>query len=184
MATPLEIHLLGRHYDSSLYKHQMLYQPDPDFLCGSVLTVDLHNLSGQCVGFQQYRPDVLSKKCNDPRDSRYFTYTPKGVNAVWGLETLDRLKPDLYIVEGLFKASTLHMLGYNAVAVLGATPKPMRQWLSLMPYNLIAIGDNDKAGEKLVGMFGGFTLDKDLDEYTLEELREILCTIHQTKVGC
>jgi DNA primase len=141
----------------------------------SILTVYLNNLSGQFVGYQQYRPLETAKRLNDPRESRYFTYSPKDTTAVWGLETLDRSKDKLYIVEGIFKASTLHMLGHNAIAVLTSHPKAMKSWLHTLPFELIGIGDNDKAGKGIISVAGkGFQLERDVDEYDLEELQEIL----------
>jgi hypothetical protein len=165
MTVDLCKHLLSRNYDPSRYKNQVLDQVD------NILTVYLTNLSGQFVGFQQYRPEEQAKRLNDPRLSRYFTYSPRGVNACWGLETLDPSKKDLYLVEGIFKASTLHMLGYNALALLTSHPKPMKSWLHTMNYNLVGIGDNDKAGCGIIKVAGkGFKLDKDVDEYKLEDL--------------
>lgn len=162
-------HLLTRNYDPSRYVNQVLDIQD------NILTVYLTNLVGQFVGFQQYRPEEEAKRLNDPRLSRYFTYNQRGVNACWGLETLDTRKEDLYLVEGIFKASTLHMLGYNALALLTSHPKPMKSWLHTMNYNLIGIGDNDKAGSGIINVAGkGFKLGKDVDEYSLCELEKIL----------
>lgn len=168
-------HLLSRNYDPSKYTNQALDTQD------NILTVYLTNLSGQFVGFQQYRPEEEAKRLNDPRLSRYFTYSQRGVNACWGLETLDPTKKDLYLVEGIFKASTLHMLGYNALALLTSHPKSMKSWLHTMNYNLIGIGDNDKAGDGIINVARkGFKLDKDVDEYSLCELEEILHEMRKT----
>lgn len=165
----LHKHLLSRNYDPSRYINQVL---DTD---ENILTVYLTNLAGQFVGFQQYRPEEEAKRLNDPRLSRYFTYSQRGVNACWGLETLYSSKKDLYLVEGIFKASALHMLGYNALALLTSHPKPMKSWLHTMNYNLIGIGDNDKAGDGIINAAGkGFKLERDVDEYSLEDLEEIL----------
>ncbi|AEO14572.1 hypothetical protein MT_57026 [Pseudomonas phage phiPto-bp6g] len=162
-------HLLSRNYDPTRYVNQVLD------IENSVLTVYLTNLAGQIVGFQQYRPLVTSKKLNDPRDARYFTYYQRGVNACWGLETIDPSKKDLYLVEGIFKASALHMLGYNALALLTSNPKPMKSWLHTLNHNLIGIGDNDKAGKGMIRIAGdGFQSEKDLDEYTLIELESVI----------
>lgn len=162
-------HLLTRNYDPTRYVNQVLDMDE------AVLTVYLTNLSGQFSGFQQYRPTVESKRLNDPRDARYFTYSQRGVNACWGLETLDRRKKDLFLVEGIFKASALHMLGYNALALLTANPKPMKSWLHTLPYNLIGIGDNDKAGKGMIRIAGkGFQSELDLDEYNLTDLKQLI----------
>lgn len=162
-------HLLQRNYDPSRYVNQVL---DTD---ECVLSVYLTNLSGRFVGFQQYRPLVKEKRVNHAREARYYTYSQRGVSACWGLETLDPCKEDLYVVEGVFKASALHMLGHNALALLTSNPKPMKSWLHTLPYNLIGIGDNDKAGKGMMKIAGqGFQSDLDLDEYTLTELEELL----------
>jgi hypothetical protein len=162
-------HLLSRNFDPTRYKNLVL---DTD---NCVLTVYLTNLNGQFVGYQQYRPDVEFKRLNLPNEARYFTYSQRGVSACWGLETLDPSKKDLYLVEGIFKSSALHMLGYNALALLTSNPKPMKSWLHTLPYNLIGIGDNDKAGKGMIKIAGkGFQSEKDLDEYSLEELEQCL----------
>lgn len=162
-------HLLSRNYDPSRYVNQSL-----DF-DASILTVYLHNLAGQFVGFQRYNPAVTNKKTNNASDGRYYTICQRGVTSVWGLETLNPDKEDLYIVEGVFKASALHMLGYNALAMLSSNPKPAHSWLHTLPYRIIGIGDNDKAGKGMVKIAGrGFQSELDLDEYTLEELDELI----------
>lgn len=167
-------HLLGRNFDPTRYKNLVL---DTD---GCVLTVYLNNLAGQFCGYQQYRPDVEFKRLNLPNEARYFTYSQRGVNACWGLETLDPTKKDLYLVEGIFKASALHCLGLNALALLTSNPKPMKSWLHTLPYNLIGIGDNDKAGRGMIKIAGkGFQSELDLDEYSLEELQ---CVLQSSKL--
>ena len=168
-------HLLSRNYDPTRYRNQVL-----DF-DNKVLTVYLTNLSGQFVGFQQYRPEVEFKRLNLPNEARYFTYSQRGVSACWGLETLDTSKKDLYVVEGIFKASALHCLGHNALALLTSNPKPMRSWLHTLPYNLIGVGDNDKAGRDMPKIAcKGFQSEYDLDEYTLEELHNLLESKRET----
>lgn len=162
-------HLLSRNYDPTRYVNQVLDFDD------EVLTVYLSNLAGQFVGFQQYRSKVSAKKTNHPHDARYFTHSQRGVNACWGLETLDPEKDTLYLVEGIFKASTLHMLGYNALALLTSNPKPMKSWLHTLNHNLIGIGDNDAAGSGIIRIAGkGYKLERDIDEYTLDELPGML----------
>ena len=162
-------HLLTRNYDPSRYVNQVL-----DF-DNEVLTVYLTNLAGQLVGYQQYRPNVLEKRTNHPSEARYFTYSPRGVNACWGLEVLDPNKRDVYLVESVFKASSLHMLGYNAIALLTSHPKPMKSWLHTLNHNLIGIGDNDKAGDGIIKVAGkGYKLEKDIDEYDLPTLQGLL----------
>lgn len=162
-------HLLQRNYDPSRYKNQVLDCRN------SILSVYLTNLCGQFVGFQQYRPLVSDKRTNNASEGRYFTFSQRGVNACWGVETLDPIKKDLYIVEGIFKASALHMIGENALALLTSRPVPMQSWLHTLPYNVIGIGDNDKAGKGMIEIAGqGFQSPVDLDELCLEDLDKLI----------
>lgn len=180
----LSSHLFDRHLFVPAYTNIHLYQPDPDSLVGSVATVLLTDYTGHLTGYQQYRPDITCKKTNDSKLARYFTYVPRGTIGVWGLERFNPDKKDIYIVEGTFKAATLHCLGYNAIAVLTNKPKQHRhdlERLRLLGYNLIAIGDSDKAGEALVdyidsinGAEVGFITSKDLDEYDWPDIVDIL----------
>ena len=161
----LRQHLIERHFDPNLYHNIVLDDEN------QLLTVYLHNLSGQLTGYQQYNPNSTDKRTNFKDEARYYTYRTDGHIAVWGLELLDPLKPVCFVVEGIFKAAVLHRLGFNAIAVLCNNPKQMRSWFKVLPYRLFAIGDNDEAGLKLVNMIGeGTRLEKDLDEYSLSEI--------------
>lgn len=163
-------HLLSRNYDPSRYNGQFI---DP---VERVVYLYLYNLSGQMVGIQQYRPDVKEKRLNDPREGRYFTRASRDAIAVWGLETYDANKRLLFVVEGVFKAATLHSLGLNAIAVLTCNPVKMESWLNLLKqkHDVIAIGDNDVAGMMLVEIVGrGFRSD-DIDELPLDDVDDLI----------
>ena len=98
---------------------------------------------------------------------KYYKYLPREVDGVFGLDLLNSLDRNIYITEGIFKAAKLHNLGYNSIAVLTSSPKRLRPWLYIMKqtWNLIAIGDNDKAGKGLIDMIGkGFQSPIDIDE--------------------
>lgn len=167
----LKQHLKERGMDPDLYKPAYGYS-------ASKVTFYLYNLTGQIVGYQHYRPFAGKKKLkNDPKLGKYYTYCPKETIAVFGLETLDKRKKKLYVTEGIFKAAVLHRLGFNAIAVLTSTPKPMKRWFRLLreTYDVVAIGDADDAGRKLVTTVGkGFQSPTDLDEMTDEAILELL----------
>lgn len=171
MMTNLEQHLISRGMDPT--KYHVSYDD-----AEGVVTFYLYNLSGQIVGYQQYRPDQPSKKKkNDPKSGRYFTYLPREVEGVFGLDVLDYDDRTIYIVEGVFKAAVLHKLGYNSIAVLSATPKRMKPWFKILKqsWNLVAIGDNDPAGASLVTTVGkGFQSPVDLDEMLLESINNMI----------
>lgn len=165
----LHQHLVDRNFIPELYNNIVLDNEN------EILTVYLNNLSGQFTGYQQYNPNSDNKRTNFKDEARYYTYRTDGQIAVWGLELLDPSKPVCFVVEGIFKAAALHRLGLNAVAVLCNNPKQMRSWFDALPYRLIAIGDNDDAGRKLINMIGeGTRFEKDIDEYSLDELRDLM----------
>ena len=165
-------HLLSRNYDYSLYQNQTIDEEN------GFLTVHLYNLDHKLVGYQRYKPDG-SKRNYPLEEAKYLTYTMKDEIAFWGLETINPTKTDLFVVEGLFKASALHRLGLNAICIMGSNPKPLQDVLLSFNMRLVAIGDNDKAGvvfNRCIENMGGvsLTLDKDIDEYSLNELESIM----------
>ena len=142
-----------------------------------IATFYLYNINGHIVGYQQYRPDADKKQKNDPKDGRYFTYLPKDTDGVFGLELLNKSDRTIYVTEGIFKAAVLHRLGYNAIAVLTSTPKRLKPWFKIMKatWNLVAIGDPDDAGRRLVNMVkNGFQSPLDLDEMADEDIISLL----------
>lgn len=76
----------------------------------------------------------------------------------------------------MFKAATLHSIGYNALAVLTANPLKMDElfWLLGFSHTVVAIGDNDAAGAQLVKLVGLGFLSDDLDEMTLEAVDRLI----------
>ena len=170
METLLE-HLKSRGMDPSRYP--IAYDHDE-----GIVTFLLFNGTGQLVGYQQYRPSQPSKqKKNDPKSGRYYTYLPKETDGVFGLDVLNHSDRTIYIVEGVFKAAVLHRLGYNSIAVLTSTPKRLKPWFKILrqTWNLVAIGDPDDAGLKLVNTIkNGFQSPLDLDEMTDEDIISLL----------
>jgi len=116
----------------------------------------LWNLSGQWVGYQQYRPFAPKTVGNDPKLGRYYTYA-KNRLAVWGLETFHWRDDVLFVTEGVFDACKLHNLGFPAVAVLCNNPLVLKPWLSCLPRVTVVVCDDDAAGHKL-GKLGQLSL--------------------------
>lgn len=165
-ASMLVEHLRARGMNTSLYSFHLGHE---------VVTFYLYNPTGKLVGYQQYRPNASKEKKNDPRDGRYFTYLPREVDGLFGLE--QDVGGPLFIVEGIFKAAKLHSIGYSSVAVLGASPKRLKSWLIAVSRQrpVYAIGDGDAAGAGLVKIVGaGVQSPKDLDEMTDEEVKELI----------
>ena len=144
-----------------------------------IVTFFLFNMSRQITGYQRYNPNSSDKKANDPKLGRYYTYTPRGVDAIFGLETLRSRDKPLFVVEGVFKQTTLARLGYDSIAVLTSDPKRMRPLFRIFRATrpVIAIGDADSAGARLVRRVGaGDCSPRDLDEMDDEEIHTF---VHQ-----
>ena len=163
-------HLKSRHLNLDLHR------PMLDELQG-VVTFYLWNLSGQLVGFQQYRPLGEKKRQNHAREGRYFTYRHQPTVAVWGVESL-HLSPDVvFLCEGVFDAARLTERGYSALAVLSNNPSAdLRNWLTCLNRRVVAVCDNDDAGRKLAkfGDVAVFTEDKDLGDSDDEFVSNLL----------
>jgi hypothetical protein len=138
-----------------------------------VVVFGLWNLTGQLVGYQQYRPFAPKTRSNDPKDGRYYTLCSKdggrGAVTAWGLETVRGDKPIL-LCEGIFDACRLHALGVPALALLGSDPVHLRQWLSLFSQPLVSVVQGDEAGKKLAKYAGtGVQLPEGHDVGSLPE---------------
>lgn len=77
----------------------------------------LYNLSGECVGYQKYNPD-LPKQDGLGSEARYFTWTTKEPSghskiSVYGLETYDMNKNYFFVVEGIFDIIKIHNMAWN-----------------------------------------------------------------------
>jgi len=168
----LKEHLLSRHLDLALHR-PMLDEAE------GVATFYLYNLSGQLVGYQQYRPWAEKKPFNHPKLSKYYTYRKQPTLAVWGVESLHLTPSVVFLTEGLFDAARLTSRGYSALAVLSNDPTPdLRNWLTSLNRRVVAVCDSDNAGKKLAkfGDVAVFTTDKDLGDSTDEYVTALLAT--------
>lgn len=158
-------HLLSRNYDPSRYQTTWFDHAD------SVVTVPLYDSGKHLVGYQQYRPLETRKCVNHPREARYFTYTPRGKYGFWGLETLGSRK-FVFVQEGVFDASPLHMLGLPAVAALSYTNKGLFDYLRMMGFKTLCLADNDESGLKLARKcdYSLVVPKGDVGDCTLEEV--------------
>lgn len=144
---PLSHHIKSRRLDVNKYSAVWLSQRTMTF------TVGLWNLSGQLVGFQQYKPNAGKERPDNPRDARYYTYATRPHKEAellaFGVELLDPSKPVLFIVEGMFDAVHLHNMGQNCIATLSNNPKHLRSWLGSLGYYIVALCEGDAAGKRL-----------------------------------
>jgi DNA primase len=169
MQTMIE-HLKARHLDLNLHR------PVVDEV-DRIATFFLYNLSGQVVGYQQYRPEGEKKPQNSPKEGKYFTYRRKDTIGVWGLESLALNSKVVFLTEGIFDACRLTKLGATAFAVLTNNPSPdLRNWLYMLNRKVVAVCDNDNAGKKLAkfGHEAVFTEDSDLGDAPESYVKELL----------
>lgn len=147
----LKSHLLQRRLVPSLYRGLAIDDAE------GVVVFPLWNLSGQMVGFQQYRPDADKAGSRRPSLNRYFTYLSKQVGSpavtAFGLDLLGRYESRvLYVVEGVFDAAPLHKAGLNAIATLSNNPRHLKRWIASLGYHTVALCEGDAAGAKLAAV--------------------------------
>lgn len=165
-------HLKSRHLDLDLHR------PVIDEV-EQMATFYLWNLSGQLVGYQQYRRYGEKKPQNNPRQGKYFTFHKLPTLAVWGVETLHLTPNVLFLTEGVFDAARLTERGYSAVAALSNNPSAdFRNWLTCLNRRVVAVCDNDAAGRKLAkfGDVSVFTEDHDLGDSSEEYVNWLVNT--------
>ena len=163
-------HLKSRHLDIELHR-PMLDEEE------GVATFFMWNLSGQVVGYQQYRPSGDKKPNNNPKLGKYFTFRKMPTVGVWGVESLYLTPHVLFVCEGLFDAARLTSRGVSAVAVLTNNPgTDFKNWLTMLNRKVVAVCDNDSAGRKLAkyGDVAVFTEDKDLGDSSDEYVNDLV----------
>ena len=166
--------LKSRHFDMNV--HTVWIDEDE-----GVATYPLWNLTGQMVGFQQYRPAASKKKDNHPRESRYFSWRKDKVVGVWGLESWN-FSNTLFVTEGVFDAARLTSRGFSAVATLSNDVDPsLARWLWTVRRHrpVVDVCDNDSAGRKLAKcghvahvMEDGKDMREASDEYVTNFLKD------------
>lgn len=169
----LKEHLKSRHLDLELHR------PAIDDVEG-VATFYMWNLTGQLVGYQQYRPSGEKKPNNDPRLGKYFTHRKVPTVGVWGVESLHLTPHVVFVCEGLFDAARLTSRGVSAVAVFTNNPgQDVRNWLSVLNRKVVVVCDGDLAGGKLAKygdtslcLLGGKDLGECSDDYVDMLLKE------------
>lgn len=142
-----------------------------------VATFYLWNLSGQLVGYQQYRPEGEKKPQNNPKAGKYFTYRKMPTLAVWGVESLFLTPHVLFLTEGVFDAARLTERGVGAVAALSNNPTAdFRNWLMCLNRKVVAVCDNDDAGRRLAkfGHVAVYTDEHDLGDSSDEYVTQLM----------
>ena len=138
-------HLLD-HLSQRYLTESQVWNSDGD----AVVQFPLYNLSGQLLGYQQYRPFAETKQNPEcPSEAKYFNYLPTNKVTAYGLESLNYDDPLLFVVEGVFDAVRFHNMGLNCLAVLSCDPKHLKEWLRLLPFYKVAVCDGGAAGLKL-----------------------------------
>jgi hypothetical protein len=137
-------HLKSRHLDYNLHTVWLSEQE-------LIATFPLWNLSGQMVGYQQYRPDKDKRPNNNPKHGRYFTKLKDGKVGLWGMESWN-LSNTLFLTEGVFDAARLTEYKVSALAVLSSdVSESTKRWLWCVRQTrkVVCVCDNDSAGYKL-----------------------------------
>lgn len=156
-------HLEERGLDPSLYPYMSVTD--------QVAVFPMYDFAGRMTGYQQYRPDG-NKKFVNKDEGKYWSYVSSPMS-VFGLESINFSWP-VYLTGGLFKAATLHRLGYTALHVSAVSYKLLKPQLSLLRRPFLAVGDNDDEGRQFARRYGGFTSPVDLDEMKDEDVHKLL----------
>ena len=175
----LNQHLLDRHCKAAMYNNSLVLDED-----NRVVTFLLWNLSGQLVGYQQYRPDCTDKATKNNPEKRYYTFLGEEGDenkarkrlGVFGIEMLKR-GGRVFLTEGIFDACRFHYYGFPALALLSNNPKPLKSFLSMLNRELIAVCDGDDGGKKLA-KYGDIAVHcpkgKDVSDLTNDEFNKII----------
>lgn len=123
----------------------------------------MYDFGRRYTGYQQYRPGADKKPQNHPKLGRYYSHVSEGQVALFGFESWD-FSEFVYLTGGLFKAATLHRLGYSALHVSGVSYRYLKPQLELTRRPFLAIGDNDDEGRQFARRYGGWTSPCDVDE--------------------
>ena len=145
MTFNIHSHLSSRFLDVNI--HRTLIDEEEQ-----VATFFLYNLSGQIVGYQQYRPLGEKYDYQNPRTGKYFTYRNKHhpTVALFGLESYDFTPDILFVVEGVFDAARLTSQGISCVATLcNNPPRDYQNFFTCLPRKVVIVCDGDKEGIKL-----------------------------------
>lgn len=150
----------------------------------------LFNLSGKFVGYQRYNPKGYKGTGSFKMDNelkKYYTYVTKENPdkkvhsiAVYGLHTLDKRRY-VFVVEGVFDAVKLIRLNEPVIAVLANDPKKLKNFFFVLQKKVIAILDNDSAGNKLKKLADKHCNVpdeyKDLGDMKIEDVRNFINSI-------
>jgi hypothetical protein len=137
-----------------------------------VATFSLYDFGGRLSGFQQYRP-LGEKKANNKNTGKYWSYVPSGGVGIFGFESWD-FSDVVYLTGGLFKAATLHRLGYTALHVSAVSYKYLRPQLQLTGRPFRGIGDADDEGAQFARRYNGWQSPADVDEMSDEDVHRML----------
>lgn len=165
-------HLHSRYMDTTLHKVWINEEE-------CIATFPVWNLSGQLVGYQQYRPDKTKEPNNNPLEGRYFTRIKDQRVGVWGLESW-KLSNTLFVTEGIFDACRLTNCGYSAVCVFGnSVPSSTMRWFETIRRSrpVVAVCDSDTAGRRLNRLSNTYCAVegyKDLGEASEEYVKKLV----------
>lgn len=158
-------HLLQRGLDPMLYP-----QARTD---GRIVLFPLYDFGGKRTGYIRYNPDGPKNTGKNPKDGKYYTFIGEGKVGLFGTESLSFPGP-IFLTGGIFKATTLHRLGYVGLHVSSMSPKVLKPQLRLLRRPFFALGDNDAEGAQFVRRYGGVQCLRDVDEMTDKAVHELV----------
>lgn len=168
--------LADRNFDILLHPETVIDSPN------RVITFPLYNLSGQMVGFQEYRPDQADKGQNSYLQRhlhRYYAHNRRCNTVCWGLQSLHWDVPYVFVQEGVFDTAPFHSLGVPAVAMLGFDNQEAYKALRTSGKKLYTLADADRSGRIMFNTVGagrwlGYSAWHDVGQIPLDALQQIV----------
>lgn len=163
-------HLKTRKFNPALYDNPCIDTVN------DILTVCMYTLSGVMIGYQQYNPNALKNKKNDPRSGKYYTYITNGHIAMWGLESITLNSQIIVVNEGIFDACRFHNFGIPSIACFGSYNNQLKNWLTSTGKKVYTVNDSYGYNNKL-SCFTNIPLPEgrdDVGECTDEEVLQMI----------
>lgn len=138
------------------------------------LIIPYFNIDGETINSIQGRTideDIKPK----------YLFNKNANDSIYNIDKIGDIK-DIIICEGVIDCLSLERLGYNAIALSGATKiNILRDYPILEKYNIYSFSDNDKAGKKLIkdiynfnNYKGTFLISNFSDDKEVKDINELL----------
>lgn len=143
--------------DNALLKQWGLITSNGDYLLKGRYTVPIRDISGKVTALVGWYPDnrkyITTPSVGFVRDTQFF-------NMECYETCMKQNKGVVYLVEGIFDTLSLRSLGFSALGNMGLDLSPFKTQILRRFGKVIAIPDNDKAGQSVNPYYSHFSNKK------------------------